>query len=271
MLLKVLDGGSPDDYYQLKDTLFNQLDVFDTDELRDVLIGMYNYCYRMVAYKDNRFTKEVFDLHIVGLNHGCSFINSFFSADEFVEIFRYGLLLNKIEWVDMFFEKYKNKLLPNLRDNILNYCQGIYAFHKQDYDLAQEYLNNIDTTKDFFYHIHYKILLLQIYYDKNEFNLSNIDTHPINYELEALRQYLLPSTYKQMSANARERYSNFANFFKRILNRKKKLIYSQPLTKANIELLQTGLNDLQPLVRHLWLKEKVSELMEEVSKKNNSF
>ena len=265
MLLKVLDNENPDDYYLLKNALFNQPDAFDTDELKHLLGFMSNYCYRMINHNDNRFIEERFDLYVVGIDSGCWMTNSFFSVHHFVQIFRTALLLNKIKWAYSFLDEYGKQLLPDLRDNTLRYCHALSAFDRQHYDVAQEYLNNIDSTNDFIYHLGYKVLLLKIYYDKNEFNLSNIDEHPINHELEAIKQYVLPSVNKKMSETVRQRTSNFANFFKRILNRKKKIIYKEPLTIANIESLQTDLADLQPLVERDWLKEKVTELIGEVS------
>jgi len=265
MLLKVLDNENPEDYYLLKDTLFNQLDAFDANELKHLLGFMSNFCNRMMNYNDSRFIKEKFDLYVVGMDSECWMTNSFFSVHHFVQIFRTALLLDKIKWAYSFLDKYGSQLLPDLRDNTLNYCHALSAYDRQRYDVAQEYLNNINSTKDFIYHLGYKILLLKIYYDKNEFDLDNIDTHPINHELEAIKQYALPSTNKKMSEAARQRYSNFANLFKRILNRKKKIIYKESLTIANIESLQTDLADLQSLTERAWLKEKITELIQEVS------
>lgn len=265
MLLKVLDGENPDDYFLLKNTLFNQLDAFDTSELKNILSFMFNYCYRMINHNDNRFIEERFDLYVVGMDRGCWMTDSFFSVHNFVQIFRTALLLDKIKWAYSFLDEYGKQLLPDLRSNTLSYCHALSAFNRQRYDEAQEYLNGIDNANDFIYHLGYKILLLKIYYDKNDFNLDNIEDHPINYELEAIKQYVLPSTNKKMSETVRQRTGNFANFFKRILNRKKKIIYKEPLTVGNIETLQTDLADLQPLVERTWLKEKVTELIQEVS------
>jgi len=104
----------------------------------------------------------------------------------------------------------------------LNYCHALSAFDREQYDTAQTYLHQKDTTKDFIYQLGFKILLIKVYYEKNDFTFSNVDTHPINYELDAIKQYVLPSTNKNMSEYNRLRYSNFANFFKRILARKRK-------------------------------------------------
>jgi len=67
-----------------------------------------------------------------------------------------------------------------------------------------------------------------------------------------------------MAEVSRQRYGNFVNFFKRILNRKKKIIDKETLSAANIQALKTELADLQPLTERAWLAKKVEELIEEV-------
>jgi len=172
LLLKVLDGENPDDYYLLKNTLLKQPDAFDTDELKHLLGFISNYCYRMINHNDNRFIKERFDIYVVGIGRGCWMTNSFFSVHHFIQIFRTALLLNEIKWAYSFLDKYGKQLLPDFRDNTLRYCHALFAFDGQHYDAAQEYLNGIDNAKDFIYHLGYKVLLIKIYYDKNDFNLS---------------------------------------------------------------------------------------------------
>jgi len=109
-----------------------------------------------------------------------------------------------------------------------------------------------------------KILFIKIYYDKNNLNLHNIDTHPINAELEALRQLTHPGSDTKMSEENRLDYANFANFFKRILHRKKKLVEKATITHQNIEALKTELTEMESLRERDWLNDKLDELMEEI-------
>ena len=264
LLLEMLDNESPDNYYRFKDKLFASVSSFDTNEFRQLLGFMSNYCLRTFRQGNKEFIAERFEVFVMGLERGCWTAGIYFSPHQFVQIIYTALLVNKLEWADDFLSNYENHLPPDTKNNILNYCKALLAFQKGAYDIAQAYLIQIDNTQDFMYRIEFKILLIKIYYDKNELTFNDADDHPINNELEAIRNYALPGNNKKMSETVRQQYSNFANLFKRILNRKKKLIYSEPLTQANLEALQNDLTQLKPLIERTWLEEKIAELMQEI-------
>jgi len=116
-----------------------------------------------------------------------------FSATKFSEIIYSALIVNQPEWADDFIKQYSHELGPDVRENTVNYGRALCAFHVGKYDAAQDFLYAI-TVMNFSVRISIKILLIKIYYDKNELNFHNIDTHPINSELEALRQLTRPGS-----------------------------------------------------------------------------
>lgn len=261
-LLKMLEDEQPQDYHALKVQLFDNLGSFSTNELRQFLNFMSNHCMRMIRQGNEIFTSEQFDIFVVGLQHNCWTTGVYFSSPLFAEIVQTALSLNKLTWTDDFLTDYGDKLPPESKDNTLNYCLALAAFQKKDYDLAQEHLMGVHTAEDFIYHLKFKILLIKIYYDKNELTFANAEEHPINNELKALIQYVLPSTNKKMSETIRQQYSNFANFFKRILHRKNRGLLGYKLTSGDIKMLQTDLAGLKPLIERGWLVEKIGELVE---------
>lgn len=265
MLLKVLKKEEIKDYYELKKQLFEQLHFFDAKALRELLNFLSNYCNRMIHKGNPQFIEEKFELYTVGLERECWTKDIAFSPHQFIQIISTALKLNKITWANDFIAQYGNQLSPNLRDNMLNYGYALCAFEAGKYDAAHGFSSQIDAIEDFIFRLRIKILLIKIYYDKNELTYKNIDTHPINAELEAIKHFVLPSTNKKIAEVSRQRYGNFANFFKRILNRKKKIIDKKNLSITNIQVLKTELADLQPLTERAWLAEKLDELIEEVS------
>ena len=156
---------------------------------------------------------------------------------------------------------HKDLLNPDVKEDVINYYHALTAFELKQYDTAQNHLRDISTNQDFAYYMESKVLLIKIYYDNNELTIDNADEHPINNETENIGRYAAPNTNKKMSETVRQQYSNFANFFKRILNRKKKIIYGETLTQANLQALQNDLTHLKPLIERTWLEEKVRELM----------
>jgi len=265
-LLKLLEDEQTEDYHTLKSKLFEAQDAFTTNELRQFLNFMSNYCKRRLKQGDDNFLQEQFDVFLTGLESNCWATGVYFSPNSFVEIVQTALSLNKLAWTDQFLLEYGEELPAHSKDNTLNYCLALAAFHKGDYNLAQKHLMYINAVEDFAYRMKFRVLLIKIYYDSHELTFDNAEEHPINNEVETLRQYVLPSTNKKMSENVRQQHSNFANFFKRILSRKKKLLFNGVLTQKNIATLQYDLAELKPLIERSWLEEKIVELIGTISK-----
>ena len=263
-LFKLLEQEKEEDYYDLKDYLFKYVENFGMTDIRQSFNVMTNYCGLKIRYGSQEFIRENFEVYQRGIKLKCWSTGIYFSEHQFVHIVKTALALHEIDWVQAFFEEHKNLLNPKVQDIFVNYYQALLAFELKEYDKAQDYLSKINTVDDFSYYIQFKILYIKIFYDTNTLNIDNAGTHLINYEIEALRQYLLEGNNKNMSETIRQLYNNFTNFFKRILNRKKKLIYDEPVSQSNLQALQNDLADLKPLIERTWLEEKITELMKEI-------
>jgi len=263
-LLKLLEHEKSKDYYDLKDYLFIHLTNFGTTDIRQFFSHMANHCNWKILYGEQEFIRERFEVYQKGIELKCWSAGIYFSEHQFVHIVKTALALHEIDWIQTFFEEHKNLLNPEVQDVFVNYYQALLAFELKKYDKAQDHLSKINTADDFVYHVQFKILYIKIFYDKKNLNIDNADTHPINYEVEALRQYLLEGNNKNMAETTRQIYSNFTNFFKRILSRKKKLLYDESLTQANLQALQDDLAELKPLIERTWLEEKIKELTQAI-------
>lgn len=263
-LLKLLEQEKEEDYYDLKNYLFEHLNYFGMTDIRQSFNVMTNYCGLKIRHGMQEFTQEVFEVYQKGIELECWSTGIYFSEHQFVHIVKTALVLHEIDWVQKFFEEHKKLLNPKVRDVFINYYKALLSFELGQYDESQGYLGQINTADDFVYHVQFKILYIKIFYDTKNLNIENADTHPINYELEALRQYLLEGNNKSMAEATRLIYSNFTNFFKRILNRKKKLIYGEPFSQTSLQTLQTDLAELKPLIERAWLEEKIAELMKAI-------
>lgn len=262
-LLKLLEDKQPQDYYALKATLFESLNAFDTNELRTFFNVMTNYCNRKFKNGQEEFMQEKFEVYKKGIETKCWSAGVYFSEHQFIQIVKTALHLGELDWLDEFFQEHNSLLNPKVKEDIVHYYEALKAFELKKYDVAQSHLREISTNQDFAYYMESKVLLIKIYYDNNELTIDNADEHPINNERENIGKYVAPNTNKKMSETVRQQYSNFANFFKRILHRKKKLIdaYEKSPTQANLQALQNDLTQLKPLIERRWLEEKVKELM----------
>ncbi len=257
-LLKVLEDEQPKDYYALKTKLFESLEVFNVHEIRIFFNAMTNYCNRKFKNGEEEFMYEKFEVYKKGIEIKCWSAGVYFSEHQFIHIVKSALYLSELDWLDEFFRTHKDLLNPDVKEDVINYYHALTAFESKQYDTAQDNLRYISAKQDFAYYMESKVLLIKIYYDNNE------KEYPIDSELENIRRYTSPTADKKMSETVRQQYSNFANFFKRIINRKKKLIYKEPLTETNLKDLQKDLTKLNPIIERKWLEEKITELIQEL-------
>jgi len=249
------------DFYKLKKYLFDNLAFFDLTEVRQFLSHLINYCTQAIRVGKTKFIQEKYEIYELGLEVNCWTAGLYFSIHQFVNIVYNALLLDKIDWTNNFIQQHQVELNPDMRDDIINFCYALVAFQSKDYDTVQAYIIKINNTEDFIYHLQFKILLIKIYYEQEVLTIDNVDTHPINYELDAIRHYVMSTRNTKMSEPMRESYNNFVNLFKRILNRKKKTISKELVKPEQLNKLKQDLLAEVPFVERQWLKEKIEELV----------
>jgi len=119
-------------------------------------------------------------------------------------------------------------------------------FEKKQFDLAMEYLREIQFSEmefiDFYYHMYYKTLLIQTAYELEEVEL-------VYSTLESFRMYLRRN--KVVPPDFKEAYSNFTKLVKKVQN-------SRAGGKRSKQLLREEIKNVNPLVNREWLLEIVS-------------
>jgi len=259
-LLILIEKEEPEYFYELKKYLFKNFKIFDVFIVRQFLNYLTNYCARVIKLGKDEFIKEKQDVYQFGLKLKCWSSDIYFSSHQFTNIVINSLLLGKIDWTKNFLNDYKEQLNPVTKEDTLNYCNALLHFQINEFDEAHNYMLKITSPEDFIYHLGYKILLIKIYYECQSLTIENEDTHPINYELESIRHYIMSTRNKRMSESLRESYKNFVNLFRRILKRKKKLINKEIIPKEDIDKLKKELFSELPFVERDWLKKQVEDL-----------
>jgi len=263
--LRLVQEERIEDYDELKAMIYSS-NTFDNHEFRHMSALLINFCSVRIYQGDKRFMQERLELYKECLKRGALTEGVQLSAQRFILIIHTALAVNQPEWTNEFIEQYGEELGPDVREDIVKYGKALCAFHAGKYDIAQDFLNVMEKVMDSWVLIEIKILLIKIYYDKSELTFDNIDTHPINSELEALIQLTRPGSKINMSDNTRLGFANFTNFFKRILNRRKKIIGKERLSIDNIKALKTELTKIEPLKKRDWLNDKLNELLEDLER-----
>jgi len=266
-LFKLLRDNDAQYFYDLKKYLLVHLNNFSIEEIRNFLTHMINYCTRAIRAGKLTFQEERHEIFESGLKIKCWSTNIYFPTALFRIIVINGIALNKIEWTKKFITEHSETLEPSVQADITNYCYALLHFHKKEFETAHRFLTKIQIIKNMFnlnpanYNtVQYRVLLIRIYYEMKDMDIHNIDTHPINYELEAVRHYTSKRN-KRISESIRISYNNFVKMFKRILDRHKKRIMGKKLPPSNIQKLKQQLAKITPLVEREWLEEKIDELL----------
>jgi len=258
-LLKLFETNKPDYFYDLKNYLFERLDLFNLNEVRQFFNHLTNYCNLSIKAGKNEFIREQHEIYKQGLALKCWSTEVNFSNHQFTHIIKNALRLGETKWADAFVEEYQHELAATVREDMVNYYFALKHFHQKGFDQAQYYLRQISQSEDFTYSLNFKILSLKIHYESNTLTIDNLDSHLMNYELETMRQNVSVRN-KRISEIFRQAYSNFVNVFRRILDRKKKLIIGETLSTDSIQRLENDLPKISPLVEKEWLEAQIEGL-----------
>jgi len=138
-LLKLLEHEKVEDYYDLKNYLFEFSDNFGTTDTRQLFNFMTNYCNWKVKHGAHEFIRERFDVYKKGIELKCWSAGTYFSEHQFIHVAKTALALHETDWVQIFFEEHKNLLNPKIQDIFVNYYQALLAFELKEYDKGLSY------------------------------------------------------------------------------------------------------------------------------------
>lgn len=260
-LLKLIDEQQPEYYHELKSYLFENIHLFDLNEIRQFFNHMTNYGNWQIEEGNSCFFKENHDIHQKGLELGCWTAGIYFSAQQFIRFIVNALATNETDWSNDFMDTYGQQLHPDLKDDTLHYSHALIAFHNQQYNAAHDFLHNINKPEDFIEHLKLKVLLIKIYYELKQEDLYTSDSLLIDYELDTIRKHVDSARNKKMSESMRLAYHNFVNALKSILNRKRKVLEGKMIPQKNLRALKAKISGTRPLIERGWLEEKVRELV----------
>jgi len=271
-LLELSLNQQPEDYKELKMFLFKNLSAFETGEVRQFFNFMTNHCTIMIRNQNEDFIAEKHEIYKKGLELECWTKNMFFSEFQFVHIVRNALLLeDKEEWTANFINEYQSTFRPEVKDYVYSYCKALLAYHNRDFETDMCDLLPQEIPDDFAYFLDIKILEIKIRYDSDNWGDIPINDsgkgggYRILKESDNIQNYVnYPG--REIAQNIREQYTNFVSIFGSIFNRKRRIDSDEnPVTKANLKNLENKLDNKNPIVERPWLKEKIRELMQEIS------
>jgi hypothetical protein len=240
--LQTLRQNQPTAYFnQLKQQLTEEALLVGKEELQDLFILAQNHCIRQVNAGQEDYFKQLFELYQASLRLELVQHDPMQFPPAFKNIVSVALRLKAFTWLEEFIKTHTAYIQPEYRDDYLNYNLARVHFEQQDFEAAQDHLNQLEY-KDAFISLNARMLLAKTYYELGYDDL-------LHAHLDSFKQFL---NRKDIIAN-RQNYLNNLKYIKRLLNLN---IYD----KSRKQILHIQIQNEQALTEKKWLLEKMGEL-----------
>lgn len=243
ILMTIMKPSDESHFRNLKKFMLNNHNKFRKEVLGYVFGALTNYCMVRCNGGDIGFKYERFKVYKLMED------NDIFSKDNYIHFIDFlnaiisALDVNKINWTEKFFAKYKDKILPPLKETTCALAEAQILYYKKQYDEALTILNNVNVNNYYFY-LRTKKLMVMIYYDTGKIE-------PILYIIDAARHYLKRNS-KITKINA-ELFLKFFNYLGKIVN-------IDPNQKTKLKNIKYELIKEDKVSSKEWLLTKIEEL-----------
>lgn len=177
----------------------------------NMLIVMIDYSIYNINKGLLQFRNELFDLSKEMVNEDLLDPNSIDPA-TFVNIVQNSSYIVELDWTEMFINKYKKGIDPNVSSSIISYSMGLVEFYKNNFGRSLEYLS-VANLKWRFMKFDIKRLILC-----NCYELGYYDE--LLLQIDSYKHYL--KSEKEMMEGVKTRNKLFIDFFSELLNCKLK-------------------------------------------------
>ncbi len=244
LLLLLKDDEDEALYYDMLENLYKYDEGISKDELRQICTGVFNYCNNKLKQGKTSYLANIFNIYKYMLSRNILLAGAYIPFRHYRNIVVTASRLNEIEWAENFIYEYKDKLEPDQKENITNYCLGELAFAKQNYNETLDYLLKFEF-EDFDQYIQHKVLLTKTYYELDEYESLSALMH-------SFRTYL--SRSESLTPFLQKSYKNFITYTNKIY----KLKFVKKDEMKNDTLRE--LDELSQITNKDWLLEKLKEI-----------
>jgi len=248
----MMTQSDPQDYFQLKGQLKNQVTYFQKQEGRDLYTHALNYCIGRLNLGETEFRKESFELYQQMLQNGLLYVEEMLPHWDYTNIVALGLELQEYQWVGDFIKTAKDRLPKQEKENTFTYNLAAFYYSQKAYDEATVLLQKVEFT-EIYYKLLTRILLLKIYFDSQNWEA-------LEYTLETFRIFLLRT--RKMEEQRRKSGLNLIRFTRGLqkLGEQKGLLSTKDFRKKVNHLEQQIVGNKRVLNRS-WLLVKLEELV----------
>lgn len=229
--------------------------IFKIEEIAGIYIYFQNFCISRINKNEKSFLRDIFNLYQDQLARKLLHEDGFLIEWHYKNIVTTAIRLEELEWINVFIEAYKKELKKEARENAYSFNKAAYCYAIEDYDQVLRLLTQVEY-HDFRYNMGAKVLLLRVYYERNEFEA-------LDALVESFRQYI-------------QRNTLMADFLKnsvyhvfRLTRRMAKIrtsigFLSLKKTMQSINKLSEDLNNTESIFNRAWLEAKIEDLKKEI-------
>lgn len=236
-------------YFHLKDTVVNNLHLFDANEKYNLLLGLESCSINRVRLGITNSNKDLMDVYeLMLLMEVFSEPNrKIMQANLFRNIFYTAVVLKRFDWAEKFVTDYSDHLLPEQQQDMINYTNSLLNFERGLPDKALEYISKVNYSF-FVFKYEAKILMLKIYYELKAYEpaISLIDT---------FSHFLTKN--KKVSEIYKEPFMKFLKYLKILI--KNKFNPDKDKKYKSAELFLTAENSSH-FINKKWILEKIKEM-----------
>ena len=240
ILMSILNPDEEKYYESLKKYFTINWKKFNIFTREYVFGSLENYAVDRYNKGFLKFKNDRFFIYEFIEDNNILYYGNLISHIDFLNSITSALAVDEVVWAEKFYDKYKDKILPELKEDVLNLSLARIYYSKKEYEKAIMILNRISYKKYSFY-LRSKTILAQIYYD-------NKDYEPTGYLIDAAKHYLNRKRGK-MSVSEYDMFRNFFVFLGRLLN----------LSKEDKYFFKKELEKKSNIVNKEWLLDKTRE------------
>ncbi|MEO8666739.1 MAG: hypothetical protein ABI462_14705 [Ignavibacteria bacterium] len=182
-------------YYEYKKALAENENLFSLLERYGLYVCLNNSGIMKIDLGNEKFFKECFEIYItMGEKDLYSAYSGYFPLSAYTGIVNTGLAANEFKKTEEIIYSYSDKLNPDYKEAALNHSLAQLNFYLKNYERALEFINKTDTEFSHF-KFHIKILLLKIYFEKEDYD-------SLYYTIDSFKHFLgknklVGETYKK--------------------------------------------------------------------------
>lgn len=255
LLYQMMDQPSLSSYRKALGAFQANEAIFPIKEVAGIYIYFQNFCISRINKNEKIFLREIFNLYKDQLERNLLHENGYLIEWHYKNIVTTAIRLEELNWVNVFIEDYKNALKVEARENAYSFNKAAYCYAIGDFDQVLNLLTQVEY-HDFRYNLGAKVLLLRVYYERNEFEA-------LDALVESFRQYLQRN--RLMADSMKSGMYSVFRITRRIAKIKTSIKFTPPKKiMQSINKLSEDLDNTQTVFNRAWLEAKIEDLKKEL-------